>query len=167
MPVPGTHDNSCVGPRPPPRDWHLSHPFAHLLPMRELGPFHLLQDRANTAGIMKGMIRSYLALALALVLALTGHSMAVARGMPNAVGKIVLCTGTGPIAVLVDEGGQPVGQPHICPDCALSLFDVHSPDPEWPLRPLGHGFRLAHGKAVDAVSMHAVASVARGPPWDK
>jgi len=101
---------------------------------------------------------------MALMLTLTGQSMAVARGMPSPSGAMVLCTGTGPITVLVDENGAPVGAPHICPDCALSLFDMAVGDPEWPARPLGRGIRLQHRQKVDAVSVADVTAVARGPP---
>ncbi len=61
---------------------------------------------------------------LALFIAVTSTSMAVARGqMYDATGAIVLCTGTGPMTVLVDHEGQPVEQAPICPDCAFSFLD--------------------------------------------
>ncbi len=50
--------------------------------------------------------------------------MAQARMTPGPKGHIVLCTGTGPLSVLVDAKGQPTGATHICPDCAMSLFQV-------------------------------------------
>jgi hypothetical protein len=62
------------------------------------------------------------AIALALLLVLTAQSMAVARGMPGAAGSIVLCTGSGPVTILTDADGQPVGPSHVCPDCTLSLI---------------------------------------------
>jgi hypothetical protein len=48
--------------------------------------------------------------------------MAMARGTPAPVGQAVLCSGTGLVTVLVDAEGQPTGQVHICPDCALSIL---------------------------------------------
>ncbi|UYV36683.1 hypothetical protein N4R57_17045 [Rhodobacteraceae bacterium D3-12] len=71
---------------------------------------------------MKPIRRSYIALFLALMLAFTGQSMAVARGMPDATGQIVLCTGSGPLVISVDANGQPTGAAHICPDFAAALF---------------------------------------------
>jgi hypothetical protein len=72
---------------------------------------------------MTGALRTYLALALTLLLALTSQTMAVAQGAPHPVGQAVLCTGTGPVTVLVDAEGQPTGKVHICPDCALGVMD--------------------------------------------
>ena len=108
--------------------------------------------------------RSFLGALLAVLLAFTGQSMAVARGMPDAAGNIVLCTGTGPMMVSIDETGQPVGPPHICPDFAASLFAALSEPPLMLLRPLG---RVEAQRLVDniaAVSREAPAATARGPP---
>lgn len=81
------------------------------------------------------MIRLITCLALALVLALTSQSMAVARGSAAATGQIVLCTGAGPVAIYVDAEGQPTHAPHICPDSALNvLFEVAKPVLRSPMR---------------------------------
>ena len=66
-------------------------------------------------------LRSLSALVLALMLALTGQSMAVARGASAATGQMVLCTGAGPVAIYVDAQGKPTSAPHICPDSALNV----------------------------------------------
>ncbi|MBU2891171.1 DUF2946 family protein [Celeribacter halophilus] len=67
--------------------------------------------------------RTINALVVALLLVVTSQSMAVARGtMRDATGAVVICTGTGPLTVLTDADGQPVGPAHICPDCALSVI---------------------------------------------
>lgn len=76
-------------------------------------------------------LRPYLGLALCLLLALTSQSMAVARGAPGPTGQVVLCTGTGPVTILVGADGQPTGAVHICPDLALGLFAAL--DQTWPL----------------------------------
>ena len=68
------------------------------------------------------LLRPYLGLALCLMLAMTSHSAAVARGAPGPTGQMVLCTGSGPVTVLVDAQGQPTGAVHICPEYALALF---------------------------------------------
>jgi hypothetical protein len=67
-------------------------------------------------------LRPILALCLCALLALTSQTMAVARGAPAPAGTMVLCTGTGPVTVLIDADGEPTGAVHICPDCALGLF---------------------------------------------
>ena len=71
---------------------------------------------------MKPTLRTYLAISLALMLALTGQSMAVARGSTGPAGQMVLCTGTGPVMVYVDENGAPTGPPVFCPDYAQTLL---------------------------------------------
>lgn len=63
-----------------------------------------------------------LSLLLAGVIVLTAQSAAVARTMPDASGQMVLCSGTGPMLVSVDENGVPMEPPQLCPDCALALF---------------------------------------------
>ncbi|WP_366915002.1 DUF2946 family protein [Antarcticimicrobium sp.] len=108
--------------------------------------------------------RRYLALLLVAVMVLTSQSMAVARGATGPAGQIVLCTGTGPIAVHVDEDGQPTGPPHICPDCALHLLDALSAPDVAPV-PLAVTLRRTQISAATppAESRSRVAS-ARDPP---
>lgn len=72
---------------------------------------------------MNGMRRHpIIAIFLTLVLAVTGQSMAVARGASAATGQMVLCTGSGPLAIYVDAQGNLTSAPHICPDCALNIL---------------------------------------------
>lgn len=113
---------------------------------------------------MKRGVRTYLGVLLALMLAFTGQSMAVARGMPGAAGEVVLCTGQGPVTITVDENGQPTGKPHICPDFALSLFAFAAADPAVPLVPEGQITRLAPAMARPGASALTVDPAARGPP---
>jgi len=80
-------------------------------------------------------LRAYLGVALAVVLALTGQSMALARTAPAPAGEIVLCTGSGTTTIAVDAQGRPTGAVHICPDCALSLFDLPAPGSPLAIRP--------------------------------
>jgi len=79
---------------------------------------------ASYMGTTMRQAQPLIAIALAALLALTGHSMAQARSAPGPDGHMILCTGTGPLAVLVDANGQPAGPAHICPDCAMSLFQI-------------------------------------------
>ncbi|MDF1802963.1 hypothetical protein [Thalassovita sp.] len=113
---------------------------------------------------MTKLLRAYLGVTLALMLALTGQSMAIARGTPSASGQIVLCTGTGPISVLVDENGQPVGKPHICPDCALSVFAALGDEPPQVLRPVGQVVALRIEIGTHEAAGQVIPAKARGPP---
>ena len=72
--------------------------------------------------MMRALIRPCLAFGLVLLLALTSQSMALARMAPDPSGQVVLCTGNGPVMVYTDDDGQPVGPPHVCPDCAFGAF---------------------------------------------
>ena len=105
-----------------------------------------------------------IAIALTALLALTGHSTAQARSAPGPDGNMILCTGTGPQAVLVDADGQPMGPAHICPDCAMSLFQAMAdagPDMAAPTA-------WIKAQAVDVTLIfhtpEAGTAVARGPP---
>jgi hypothetical protein len=41
---------------------------------------------------------------------------------------MVICTGTGPISVAIGADGQPAGQLHVCPDCALGALGAVLPE---------------------------------------
>ncbi|NNE50983.1 MAG: hypothetical protein HKN30_01095 [Sulfitobacter sp.] len=95
-------------------------------------------------------LRPLLSLLIALTLALTSQSMAVARGASAAAGQMVICTGTGPQAVYVDAEGQPTSAPHICPDAALELpaeartfRPLQSVQMIWPITPLSEPLPLS------------------------
>lgn len=105
-----------------------------------------------------------LRLFLILALALTGQTLASARGQAQAAGEIVICAGTAVTTITVDRNGQPVKTTHICPDMALSLLAfVPSPDAE-PAR--DEAARLLHFTqgARDGLSRAVPQAVARGPP---
>ena len=108
--------------------------------------------------------RSFAAIALAFLLVVTSQSMAVARGMPGAAGSVVLCTGTGPVTILTDAEGQPIGPAHICPDCALSLIVTLEQGAAVVAHPMGRAEALRVA-AVPVVLPRAVRPFsARDPP---
>lgn len=137
-----------------------------LRPARGLLRFGLQapDTRAYTGARMHMVFRTYLAIALALMLALTGQSMAVARAASGPAGEMVLCTGTGPALVYVDENGAPTGAPHICPDCALTLL-LALDAPEMAVLPM-----VARSVALPMPTVKATGlrsqrrAMARGPP---
>lgn len=101
---------------------------------------------------------------MALVLVLTGQSMAIARGTPGPSGQIELCTGTGPVMVSVDENGQPVGPPHICPDAATALFAAHWDGDTRTARPVARALVLRPAGLAPVIAAQSPAPQARGPP---
>ena len=64
--------------------------------------------------------RSFILLALSLMLGFTSPAMAVTRASADATGQMVLCVGAQVVTVYTDAEGKPTAAPHICPDCALS-----------------------------------------------
>ena len=111
-----------------------------------------------------GMIRILTSLTLALMLALTSQSMAVARGAAPAVGQMVLCVGAGTVMVYTDATGQPTSAPHICPDAALNvLLEQGAPDVAAPVALTG--FDLGHmPKSSFVVPVPRTSPPSRGPP---
>ncbi|MEO9650802.1 MAG: hypothetical protein ABJ360_06290 [Roseobacter sp.] len=72
---------------------------------------------------MKRVPNTFFGVFLALMLVLTGQSMAVARGSMAAAGQMVICTGVGTTTVYIDAEGNPTAAPHVCPECIASLWD--------------------------------------------
>ncbi|MCR9109891.1 hypothetical protein [Marivita sp. XM-24bin2] len=108
--------------------------------------------------------RNITALALAVLVALTSVQFAAARGQSPAVGVMEICTGTGPLHILVDETGDPTGGVMICPDYAMAVFaDVWTQSPELGRVKLWHAVWLPRS-AVDAASILEKTAQARGPP---
>lgn len=105
-----------------------------------------------------------IAILLVCVLVLTGHSMAIARGTPMSTEQIELCTGSGPVMVLVDAEGKPTGASHICPKFSLSLLNAVA-IPEVVLRRAeGRNERIVVPDEVRLRVIRMVSTVARGPP---
>ena len=109
-------------------------------------------------------LRSYISAFVVAVLVLTGQAMAEARMMSTPTGEIVICTGTGPLAVSVDASGQPTGPAHICPDCALALFADFSVPVTAPLRVMVDGERVSFAHTARAPAQGVLKASARGPP---
>jgi hypothetical protein len=59
---------------------------------------------------------------LAILVAFTAQGAAVARTMPDAAGQMVLCTGSGPVMVFLDENGEPTAPPQLCPEYTAGLI---------------------------------------------
>ena len=113
-------------------------------------------------------LRRYLApvpaLLLVAVMVLTSQSMATARGATGPAGQIVLCTGTGPVAVYIDDDGQPVGPPHLCPDCALHLLDAFAAPDIAPVPLLATPRKQRIVATLAHAESRALAPSARDPP---
>ncbi len=114
---------------------------------------------------MANFVRHIPGLTLALLIALTSVSMALARGqMRDASGTIILCTGTGLVSVQVDSDGRPIGPMPICPDCALSFVE-HVGDVTPLALPDGRILSFSYLFEVALLDGHSPDCVrVRGPP---
>ena len=120
--------------------------------------------RAAYGRMHLGMIRLLTSLTLALVMALSSQSMAVARGAAPATGQMVLCVGAGTVMVYTDADGRPTSAPHICPDATLNvLLNLAVPDVVAPVTLTG--FNVAHAAGLRfVVPLPRLAPPSRGPP---
>lgn len=109
-------------------------------------------------------MRTYLAVFLSLLVVLTGQGMAATRGMNAAVGHMVLCTGDGPVVVMVDENGQPTQAPSFCPDYALTLLGAVLPDVVLVRAPERAAMPGVVRTGVALVLDTSLRPTARGPP---
>ncbi|WP_299771287.1 hypothetical protein [uncultured Tateyamaria sp.] len=112
------------------------------------------------------MHRAVVSILLSLVLLATSYSAAVARGAPQAVDQMVICSGTTVAVVFIDTDGQPTTAPHLCPDCALHLFAAVAPFeaiPKW----LDNATMLRATPPVEQQSVTCqLRASARAPPVD-
>ena len=114
--------------------------------------------------MMRRLIHRPLALALALVLAASSVTMAVARGQTRVAGEVVICSGYGLTTISVDAAGRPVDSVHICPDMVLAMFAAPEAAPLVLLAPQGRVSDLILNEPAALVSLAWVESRARGPP---
>lgn len=115
------------------------------------------------------MTRSFVAYLLALVLTVTGFSLAQARGGdPLATAyvdgvEMVICTGIGMTTITIGPDGQPIETQHVCPDGAqnfVAAFDMPAID-----RPEGALIALTPvAQALSVTERRETAPAARGPP---
>lgn len=104
-------------------------------------------------------------LILVLAIALTAQVVGSARGQARVAGQMVICSGGAAVTVQVDADGKPIGAPHICPDCAMTLLAAHIAPRLEARRPVSLPFVAWFAPVVpDATPAHRTEPVARGPP---
>ena len=105
------------------------------------------------------------ALLLALLLSLTSVTIAVAHAQSAGAIQLELCDAHGgTTTVTLDAAGNPIANPHHCPDCLAATAAPDGAPQAGPLRPQTRGKRqvcLLPLPLEDAVSPEPVA---RGPP---
>lgn len=113
---------------------------------------------------MRHPLRPFAAIALALLLVFTAQSMAAARGMQGVGGAVVLCTGSGPVTILTDSDGQPIGPAHICPECTLSLIVAVGQADAALTHPMGRAEALLVPYVPASIARQELPFSARDPP---
>lgn len=109
-------------------------------------------------------LRRLFALSLALLLAITSQALAVARGAAPASGYAVYCMNGSMVTVAIDADGQPVGEPHLCPD-AVAGFAVLAAPPPLPAGRMVAGIGVTWPQPLAHLATAAPAAPqARGPP---
>jgi len=109
-------------------------------------------------------LRGITSFGLCLFLAATSVTLAVARGAPQAVGVLVICTGDGLQRVAVDADGHPAPPPPVCPDCLLALHATAPRDPLPAPRATCTTARAPFADAGHAAAPARPAMLARAPP---
>lgn len=122
-----------------------------------------MRDLGAYLRVMRNL-RSYLAIALSLVMVLTAHSASAMMGMRDATGQMVICTGEGKQTVYIDAEGQPTAPPHDCPDCVMLVLDAGAPPAGLLSEQSGSGGDPVVGDTVALADLLRRRAVARGPP---
>ena len=110
------------------------------------------------------VMRSVLSAAMAVILAVTSLTMAVARGETRMGTEIVICTGYGITTVTVDEEGNPTGPVHLCPDMVLGMMAALDTPPPVFTRPEGRVERIEPVEPVQLRGTQVPQPRARDPP---
>lgn len=101
---------------------------------------------------------------MVFVLVLTGHSLAIARGMPGASGYAEYCIGETAVMVPVDAEGNPIGPAHVCPDISLSLLNWIAESPLVIVPVTGAVSRESTQRHRDAPAIRRKLPSTRAPP---
>lgn len=113
---------------------------------------------------MTFLLRRYVAAVMALVLVLTGHSMAIARGMTGPEGFAEYCIGESAVMVPVDAEGNPTGPAHFCPEVSFSLLNWVVLDQTDAAEVLGRSEALHLPQVAVEDVIRLIAESARAPP---
>ena len=112
-------------------------------------------------------LRRLMAVALALVIALTSSHMVLARSHAAAVDRVVICSGYGVMTIDLDADGNPIGPVHLCPECMAAHGFAVLADPARVLRPETTALSLAWALVkTDHYGRAPIALRARAAPFN-
>lgn len=110
------------------------------------------------------MPRTFSALLLSLVLAVTSVTLAVSRGQAAGLSEMVICSDGAAVTVTVDAQGNPVERPHHCPDCLVQAGEVSATAPFLAVPASLTYLRFAFSGRLDVAERSLPLPAARGPP---
>lgn len=109
-------------------------------------------------------MRAFCTLLLALILAVTSVTSAVARAEQGALTQMVVCSMGAERVVMVDAAGEPVEVRHHCPDCLAALTPPPQAALVLPAVPAVVSTLQVVGKSVAPPVRAPLSVLARGPP---
>jgi hypothetical protein len=110
-------------------------------------------------------MRAFALTLLAALTLVTSLAAGVARGHSDPFGRMVLCTGQGPVMVYLDEEGRPTAPPELCPDGIVALFAAITAVPPAATPCLGRTVPLAPVSAQTGAACSLwIYDRARSPP---
>lgn len=110
-------------------------------------------------------MRLLIGLFLALLMSLTSVTMAVARAQSAGAMQLELCDAHGGTATItLDASGNPIADPHHCPDCLAAAPALPPVATDAPARPLTRSERHVCALPIPVEDEVAPEPAARGPP---
>ncbi len=119
--------------------------------------------RAGRTDTMRAL-RPFAFLVLALTLAVSSITAAMAHGQVRVGTELVICTGAGLQTIVLDADGNPAGPPHVCPDCTQAFVLALNAAPVFPARPATRVERVARADGPAPHTRTRDIPRARGPP---
>lgn len=123
------------------------------------------RDRLAGLKMFMPIVRPLSGLLLAMLMAITSVTMAVARGQDRMGTSVEICGGFGEVFITLNADGQPMVTSHSCPDClgGVSALDLPG-SPAFPQRPQVASRAPFAAVVIVAASLPQPQATARGPP---
>ena len=113
---------------------------------------------------MKGLLRTYAVMTLALIVALSSVPHAQARHAAHGAQTMVICTGYGLVRITLDANGNPVEQSLPCPDCVLTLAAMLVEPAALPILHAASEVKYRQKTALWSGAAAGLWAESRGPP---
>ena len=135
--------------------------FLSAPPLRRIVRYRWGQSLFITVGMRA--LKPLLSVALCLILLATSVTQAIARGQMTGGQMVQLCAGGKAITLTVDAQGNPIEDPHPCPDC-IAVTDALPPVGAALDHPLARNMRQPLPVSPLWHAQPSIDAFARGPP---